>query len=289
MTNNKKVAVLLTTYDGEAFLPKIINCLLAQQGVMVKIFAYDDNSADDSVNVLSSYSEITIKSNPNNLGAFQNFRKSVIDFENAQDFDFFAFADQDDEWNNNKLAKLTNLLGDSILPAMSYSNESINGKCNMKMHTETPSKVIFFNPVPGHLQVFNRPMFDLLQAILIDRDLKHDLVVTQISTFLGSNIRTQENLVDFNLHKDNVIGKPGLLQDIPRRVKSVIENYESAKIVYKELVERKYPVVVSEAINDCLTGKSIRLIFSRQKFHDNLVKDFLARIVFLLKHFSNFK
>lgn len=64
---NKKVFVVIVTYNGAKWIDKNINSLL-QSSYPVNIIAIDNNSTDNSVAVLEKYPEVQLIKSPDNLG-----------------------------------------------------------------------------------------------------------------------------------------------------------------------------------------------------------------------------
>ena len=99
----EKIAVLMSTYNGEEFLRDQIESILNQEKVNVTLYVRDDGSSDRTVEILSSYEEqgklklICGK----NCGVGNSFMHLL--YTSDQDFDFYAFSDQDDIWLPDKL------------------------------------------------------------------------------------------------------------------------------------------------------------------------------------------
>lgn len=49
------VQVLLSTYNGEAYLKEQLDSILNQKNVAVKLFVRDDGSSDGTVDILRAY------------------------------------------------------------------------------------------------------------------------------------------------------------------------------------------------------------------------------------------
>jgi glycosyltransferase involved in cell wall biosynthesis len=109
-----RVAVLLSTYNGEAFLAAQLDSLLAQEGVDVDVFARDDGSTDGTVAILARYAAhwpglASVTAGPN-LGPAASFLAVLAGA--PEGFDFYAFCDQDDVWLPAKLARAAERLGE---------------------------------------------------------------------------------------------------------------------------------------------------------------------------------
>lgn len=109
MEETKKTClVLLCTYNGEKYLKQQLDSILNQDEVNVFIKVADDCSTDNTVEILETY-----KTCYNNFDYFINktnkkFTYNFIDllFSTKDTFyDYYAFSDQDDVWQHNKLSK----------------------------------------------------------------------------------------------------------------------------------------------------------------------------------------
>lgn len=108
-----KVAILLATFNGLYWLSEQIESILNQKGVEVTVFVSDDLSQDTTYEFLEEFannqSQIKILPQKVKLGsAGKNFYRLIQDVDIAQ-FDFIAFADQDDIWESDKLIRHVHL------------------------------------------------------------------------------------------------------------------------------------------------------------------------------------
>lgn len=53
-----KVAVLLSTYNGSKYIKEQIDSILSQEGVNIDIYIRDDESTDETVNIIYEYKAI---------------------------------------------------------------------------------------------------------------------------------------------------------------------------------------------------------------------------------------
>ena len=59
----RTVAVLLSTYNGEKYLEELIESILKQEKVNVKLFIRDDESSDSTVSIINKYKNENINGN----------------------------------------------------------------------------------------------------------------------------------------------------------------------------------------------------------------------------------
>ncbi|WP_373976011.1 glycosyltransferase [Chitinibacter sp. SCUT-21] len=106
-----RVAILLAVFNGEENIVEQIASLATQKHVRVKIFFSDDGSIDRSVEVISSRVSCDFEILPSMRSgcAGANFFRLIRDV-NFSEFDYVAFADQDDIWDENKLIRAISAL-----------------------------------------------------------------------------------------------------------------------------------------------------------------------------------
>lgn len=100
------VVVLLSTYNGEAFLAEQLDSLLSQTYRDFTIYIRDDGSRDNTVNIIDDYcnKDIRIK----RLESFENIgcAASFLSLMNHCESDIYIFCDQDDVWNPDKVKRI---------------------------------------------------------------------------------------------------------------------------------------------------------------------------------------
>lgn len=105
----EQVNVLVSTYNGEQYIKEQLESIFAQTYKNIKVYVRDDGSTDHTCQILEQYERrqqiILIKGK--NVGYGQSFMY-LLDV--ASDGDFWAFSDQDDKWEPEKLEKAVNYL-----------------------------------------------------------------------------------------------------------------------------------------------------------------------------------
>ena len=121
--SDKKVAVLLSTYNGEKYVGAQLHSILTQNYKNLVVVVRDDGSKDKTVKIVKEYME-----NNDNIklveGKNLGFIKSFFELLKLEQADYYAFADQDDIWFPNKISlavESLNKLDDSV-PNMAFSN-----------------------------------------------------------------------------------------------------------------------------------------------------------------------
>lgn len=96
----------MCTYNGEKYLREQIDSILAQKGVEVALKVADDCSTDGTVSILEEYRtahpNVDYTVNQENKRFTYNFIDLFFSADGT-DYDYFAFSDQDDFWQEEKL------------------------------------------------------------------------------------------------------------------------------------------------------------------------------------------
>ena len=106
-----KVAVILSTYNGEKYIKEQIESIMEQSFKNFDLFIHDDGSNDTTPKIIKAfadrYENIHIIVEKRKLGYPKCFIEMLKMVENYR---FYAFCDQDDVWNKKKLANGVNAL-----------------------------------------------------------------------------------------------------------------------------------------------------------------------------------
>ena len=109
-----KVAVLMASYNGITWLPDQIKSILSQLNVDISLFISDDFSQDGSYGYLQqsalSDSRIQLMPQTEKFGTAGNNFYRLIQDVNITNYDYVAFADQDDIWHQDKLIRHIELI-----------------------------------------------------------------------------------------------------------------------------------------------------------------------------------
>ena len=103
----RSVAILLCTMNGEAYLQAQLDSFKAQSHVDWTLWVSDDGSSDKTLSILTRFKsdfpseKVTIVTGPKQ-GFAANFLSLIT--KTAHAAAFYAYSDQDDIWQSNKLA-----------------------------------------------------------------------------------------------------------------------------------------------------------------------------------------
>lgn len=210
------VCVLLSTYNGKKYIEEQIDSLLIQEGVDVQIIARDDGSKDGTEKILEKYSNKN-KSFSYYVGDNVGPANSFFDLmKKAPVADYYAFCDQDDVWDKDKLLIAISCLEkeDNNKPNMYYSNLRIvdaNLEFFRLSHSE-PSiqknkySVLTEDMATGCTVVFNSKALAFANMGVPARCSMHDSWIYMICKFFGKTCYDFDAHISYRQHGNNVVG-----------------------------------------------------------------------------------
>ena len=211
-----KVAVLLSTYNGEKYLREQLDSLF-KQTISVFVLVRDDGSTDSTREILEEYKNQRAL----NWYGGKNLRsaKSFWDLlANAPEAEYYAFCDQDDVWFEDKIERALNALdklkGDAPLLYCSnalVADENLRPLGNLieskKIYTDFAHSLVY-SLAPGCTFVFNNVAKNEMLKYDMDANsvIIHDWLAHKIISMLGRVIYDNEPTIFYRQHGNNVIG-----------------------------------------------------------------------------------
>lgn len=129
MKNLPKIVVIMSTYNGEKFVKEQIDSILAQKDVDLTLHIFDDCSKDRTVDFVKEYEKknknVFLHINEKNKNFTYNFLDALFSFKDNQNYDYYAFADQDDFWLEDKLISAINKIKEKGKCSLYCSNLKI--------------------------------------------------------------------------------------------------------------------------------------------------------------------
>lgn len=211
-----KLAILMSTYNGEKFLHQQIESILNQTcDCEVDLWVRDDGSTDGTQDILKAYADagkLRWYTGPNLKPA-----KSFLDLlKHCSGYDFYAFADQDDYWYPDKLSRGMEKIKSCSGPAMSFANARLVdaqlqpvGRNVYRVPPYTDFYSITCNGgILGCTIVFNKKLAQLIQEKPIPKDVvMHDYYLGIVCTLHdGEVIYDSSACMDYRQHGSNVVG-----------------------------------------------------------------------------------
>jgi glycosyltransferase involved in cell wall biosynthesis len=208
--------VCLCTYNGEAFLDRQLNSILAQSAfhLIESIVVCDDRSSDNTKEILNYYSKqnpkIKIIVNNERLGPLKNFEKSLSLGQSK----YLVLCDQDDVWHPHKLDYLFNSIQDNSSALVFVHDASIidDDDVELKSSFMTNLKGSFSsnlisnfvtNKYLGCTMVIKASLLKLALPFPVASP-QHDIWLGILGSITHSTIYIDQRLTFYRTHRKNV-------------------------------------------------------------------------------------
>ena len=223
----ESVQVLLSTYNGERFLPELLQSLYAQQDAVLRLLVRDDASADATPDLLAS------EAKEGRLRWYTGERlgpaRSFLDLlKKAPDSDWYAFCDQDDVWLPENLSRAGETLAgaDPSKPRLYYGRPHLVDAAlrplpdthHSRDRTSAFAPALVFSNAVGCTMVFDRKLRDLAARTDPPELLMHDDWLHKLCLLYGGSLFFDENVpILYRQHDENTMGPPLTARESLRR------------------------------------------------------------------------
>jgi glycosyltransferase involved in cell wall biosynthesis len=213
------VAILLCTHFGADYLQEQLDSICRQTYSEVSLWISDDNSEDATLPILRSFKlrpgecRVSIGHGPGS-GCTANFLSLICNPE--IEGDYFAYADQDDIWEPDKLSRAVDALGavPGEIPGLYCSRTRAitrdgepAGMSPLFARTPGFANALLQNIGGGNTMVMNRAARDLLRAAGNLPVVSHDWWTYILVTGAGGTvIYDPEPSVLYRQHDANLVG-----------------------------------------------------------------------------------
>lgn len=208
-----KASIVIANYNNSNFIEECINSLKSQTYKNVEIIFFDDNSKDNSINVIKKFSNIKILQNKTqtkygSLNQINAFKKSI----EISTGDIIFFLDSDDYFKKDKIEKIINFFLENNEKKIIFDFPTILKK-NKKINIQ--KKKNFFNSYWGYIHptscISIRKEFttELFDNIVNEKftDIWLDLRVLLFSKYIDEYNIIEENLTFYRQYEGNVSSK----------------------------------------------------------------------------------
>jgi rhamnosyltransferase len=239
-----RCVILLATYNGEKYIIEQINSIKKQKDVHTTVFVSDDMSTDSTLEILQSFKDdkFVLLDNVGRMGsASQNFFRLIRDVDFV-DYDYIAFADQDDIWHEDKLARAIKEISEKGLGGYSSNVTAFweNGDKQVieKSDPQKEFDFLFGSPGPGCTQVFTSEFLQDFKKTLINKDVLakkidlHDwLVYAYARTHNYKWWIDSKPTMDYRQHENNEFGANSGLKTFLSRWRKAREGWYGKQIL----------------------------------------------------------
>ena len=252
-----KAAILLSSYNGEKYIKTQIDSILAQQcPIPFDLWVRDDGSTDTTQKILQEYADQGKLQwyTGNNLRSAKSFLDLL---SHCPDYDYYAFADQDDFWQPEKLACGIQALESLTTPGLYFANARLVGpelqdlgrdvyKCNPYTDYHT---LVCAGGILGCTIIFNKALASLVQnAPIPDAVMMHDFYLAVVcDLFDGKIIFDPQAHILYRQHGNNVVGvSTNKLQALKNRFKSITQRVPVSIAKQSESILACFPQIPSQ-------------------------------------------
>lgn len=218
------VEILLSTYNGSAYLEDFLESIQCQTFQNYKLIVRDDGSRDNTMSILESYQKRfgermkIVCDDGGNLGVVRSFSRLL---KNTA-ADYVLFADQDDVWVSRKIEVLLDEMlrlekinptvpvlvhsdlavvdeGLSPLSASFWRYQALNP------HACQLSRLLVQNSVTGCATMINRSLAEKIRDLPVGA-IMHDWWAALVAAEFGVIGIVDESLVKYRQHGGNCVG-----------------------------------------------------------------------------------
>lgn len=296
---DKKVAVLISTYNGEKYLKEQLDSILKQTYKNIEIVIRDDGSNDSTLEIIKKYQEkysnIILKEGTN-IGFLKSFFK-LLELANA---DYYAYCDQDDVWIENKielavkeLNKLDNSKPNMVFGNSDYYDENMNFLGKGEEHRTFSFKNSMYECVAqGMTMTINEVAKNFIVQNIPEKCLFHDWWTYMVCSGMGNVAYNDEVVVKYRRFQKNATAEgQNAFKVLLWRIEKLftdngmkdikIQQLEYKKMFYDKMSEENKAFLDTFVQEKYNFFKALKKAFYPQKLRRKLVDDLMVRILFI--------
>ncbi len=294
------ICLLLSTYNGEPYLPKLLASLKTQTHTDWKLLIRDDGSSDKTVDIIQEFAhqyanQVFLLPSRSNLGVKKSFSLLLIEALTLSTCNYFMFCDQDDIWLPNKIAltyekMLHTQAQDSDLPILIHTDlcvvdETLQTINNSFWHYEyidpkknSLNRLLLHNTITGCTVMFNRPLA-ILALPIPDEAIMHDWWLGLVAGHFGKIAFINQPTILYRQHNDNTEGaKAFSIKMVIKKALGLLLTNTLYQTLEKNFLQAEHFLITYE---DRLSKEDIKML---RGFIHIKEKPFFARKSHLLKH-----
>ena len=245
MIENKRIDILMATYNGEKYLAEQLDSIINQTYHNWNLLIRDDNSTDRTLEIIQDYQKKDnriklLKDNKGNLGIVKNFEELLKNSES----EFIMFSDQDDIWVENKLDMYLKMIEKIKNKGFMIHSDAIlfdKNKSNILKDTFISKKAInkglenvFFNYfVQGATILISKEIKNFILPFPKEVYL-HDRYIHLISELFFERIFVNKALIYYRQHGDNQIGAKNTIRELLSKRYFDERDRQLIKVIYNK-------------------------------------------------------
>lgn len=248
--NNEHVVILLSTYNGQRYLSQQLDSLCRQTFSHFSILIRDDGSSDASVEVVKGYvaryENIKLIAGEN-LGVVRSFLE-LLKAAPSSPQHYYAFCDQDDVWQPEKLEVAVARLRAESNPdvALYFSRlKIVDPQLQSLGISAIPAYIGFENALVenaalGCTQVFGASIRQLMLQAQPELMMMHDWWAYLLAATFGTVIYDAEPRIAYRQHTANVVGWDKNMVSLLKKSKIFLHNLLIQKNGLQSLRQAQY-------------------------------------------------
>ncbi len=223
-----EIQVLLATYQGEKYLPRLLDSLAAQDDRCFSVLMRDDGSTDGTVELLRQRCRQDarfhlLEDTSAHCGAAGSFLRLMQ--QASPDAVYFALCDQDDDWMPTRLStcrtamtRERGIYGEQT-PILVHSDAMVTDERGYILHDSlfahqgwdgtavTLPRLLVQNNVTGCTTLMNAPLKDLIAQYAQPEGMyMHDWLIALTAAACGRVVFVKKSLLRYRQHGANVMG-----------------------------------------------------------------------------------
>lgn len=280
------ICIVMATYNGEKYLPQMLDSLVAQTMQPYKVIVVDDGSKDSTVAILKKYQNslpLEVFTLSENNGHRVAFSKGLeIAQQEMTENDYIVLADHDDVWLPRKLEILKEALEKSSKASLVFGDaQVIDGENNpiadswqsfghINLGNSIRHQIAGINHVTGCLSIFKASLLKIILPIP-DGVSVHDRWIAMIAEKNGGIQAISDKILQYRIHGNNAVGgRPcdsmsQTLKNQQKWISAILENKNRLKLTDKEIsfAERLLAITASRLEKPVVLGHFFWSILNR--------------------------
>jgi glycosyltransferase involved in cell wall biosynthesis len=254
-TSQKKVAILLATFQGHRYLEEQLHSFLDQSHQNWELWVSDDGSSDQTLAILDDFKNKLAKNHMSiQFGPQKGFAANFLSLTCHDDIlaDYYAYSDQDDVWEKEKLARALSWL-ESVpddIPALYCGrtrlvdkHKNVIGLSPLFDKPPNFANALVQNIGGGNTMIFNNVARKLLQATgecipVITHDWWAYILISGCG---GKVFYDSTPMLIYRQHENNLVGMNSSWSDRLKRLRMLLQGrfkeWNDANIIALESIE----------------------------------------------------
>lgn len=300
--DKKKVQILMSTYNGERFIHKQLDSIVAQT-YPVSLLIRDDGSTDSTIDIIKEYEkeyDFISHVEGQNVGVIHSFFTLI----NMADMsaDMYAMADQDDIWFEDKIERAVEKLGSMNCekPCMYCSAQTLIDAednvldVNMMQVTMRPGfgNAVVENIATGCTCVINKKLLVIAKAEP-QYTIMHDWWLYMLATSMGEFYYDPKPGMYYRQHGNNTMGsRTNYFDEFKERIRRFSGNknklyrqMESFNSIHGNNISGDNKDILQMVMN-YKRGffHRLRCIFSKRIYRQRTGDNLIFKLLFLMNH-----